>query len=125
MQFYAEQLRKILEKQESDVAVYDADSFTRGHVSPRLALKLVAGGRYVGIGSVNRIRAVRPLRGSFEIRQLHQASRTTERIRNEAGDLCAADWVREHRRCPPPKPEARPDNTTRTDSLSARRGAPR
>ena len=97
MQFYAEQLRKILEQQESAVAVYDADSFTRGRIPPRLALQLVDGGRYVGIGSMNRIRAVRPLRGAFAIADLHRASHTTERIRNDAGELYAAKWVLKHR----------------------------
>ena len=97
IQFYDEQLKKILAQQETAVAVYDSDSFTRGHLAPELALRLVTNGRYIGIGSPNRIRAVRPLRGAFEIRDLHRASHTTRRVRNDAGELCAADWVRKHR----------------------------
>ncbi len=98
MQFVGTQLQTILEQQQHEVAVYDSRSFTRGTVRPSIAMKLVAGGLYVGIGSRKRIRAIRPLNSMMTISQLHQASHMTRRPTNESGELFAPDWVREHRK---------------------------
>ncbi len=98
MQVSGDQLRRILEQQEHEVAVYDSRSFSRGTVRPSVALKLIGAGSYVGIGSGKRIRAIRPLNGNMTIGQLHQASHLTRRPRDERGMLFAPDWVLEHKR---------------------------
>jgi len=98
MQVSGDQLRRILEQQEHEVAVYDSRSFSRGTVRPKVALKLISAASYVGIGNGKRIRAIRPLNGNMTIGQLHQASHRTRRPRNERGVLFAPDWVLEHRK---------------------------
>lgn len=98
MQFIGNQLKNILEQQQREVAVYDSRSYPRGSVKPATALRLLDLGSYVGIGNPKRIRAIRPLNGNMTIGQIHQASHTTVRPRNDRGVLFAPDWVVEHRK---------------------------
>ena len=98
MQFIGNQLKNILEQQQREVAVYDSRSYPRGSVKPATALRILELGTYVGIGNPKGIRAIRPLNGNMTISQLHQASHTTARPRDDRGSLYAPDWVVEHRK---------------------------
>jgi len=58
MQVSGDQLRKILEQQEHEVAVCDSRSFSRGNVLPK-ALKLISPATYVQPGRTVRNHDVR------------------------------------------------------------------
>src|SRR3990170_68722 len=97
MQFAGQQLEAILSVQDRAVAVYDSDGFLRDEVRPKTAVRIAAAGNYVGIGNRRRIRYLRPLNGTFDLRRLHDASRTTRRVTNDEGQLIGGPWFREHK----------------------------
>ena len=97
MQFAGGQLATILNAQNQEVEVYDSEGFLRGEVRPQIAVRIASRGNYVGVGNRRRIRYLRPLDGVFDIRRLHDASRTTRRVKNDRGQLISGPWFREHR----------------------------
>jgi len=97
MQFAGGQLEEILNGQNQEVEVYDSDGFLRGQVRPRIAVRIASAGNYVGVGNRRRIHYLRPLNGAFDIRRLHDASRTTRRVRNDQDQFVGGPWVREHK----------------------------
>lgn len=97
MQFSGQQLEAILSTQDEEVEVYDSEGFLRGQVRPRVAVRITCAGNYVGIGNRRRIRYLRPLNAVFDLRRLHDASRTTRRVRNDLDQLVGGPWVREHK----------------------------
>ena len=61
MEFYANDLQRILNRQEMPVCVFDDLGRSR-EVSPREACRLAVSKEFVGIGHTKRIRYIRPER---------------------------------------------------------------
>lgn len=72
----------------------------RGDVSAAEALALARAGHYVGTGNRNRIKLLEPARLLMGWHGRH----TTQRIRNDAGEIVAPDYHLEHK----PLVKARP-----------------
>lgn len=87
MQFSGNQLLAILSNQVEALAVYDAQSFTRGEVEPANALVLAASGSFFGIGNKKRIKAIRPVTTIFR----SNSSRTTRPVRAGADNFRIGD----------------------------------
>jgi|GEM_PF-4452826 len=85
MQFQNPQLQQIISGQTENVMVYDFDGFLRGTLTPKQALRFVAGDCYFGVGHRKRIRYIRPQRSVISAGQIHAASCTTQRIRLSSG----------------------------------------
>ena len=94
MQFDGPRLIDILGDQSEDVGVKSGSYGIVAVVSPSEALQLAETGLYFGVGNKRRIRFLRRVGASAV---LNAGSRTTQRIRNEAGAVCAAPFHIEHR----------------------------
>jgi hypothetical protein len=97
VQFENKQLVTILERQAGEVDVYDACGNLRGRVAPGIAARISNNGQFVGVGNSRRIRYVRSLGSAISCGALQNASRTTRRIRNDAGIIIAARPLVEHK----------------------------
>jgi hypothetical protein len=97
VQFENNQLVTILKRQFEEVDVYDACGNLRGSVAPGIAARISSNGQFVGVGNSRRIRYVRPLGSAISCAALQNASRTTRRIRNDAGIVIAARPLVEHK----------------------------
>ena len=96
MQFYGDELKKILGGQDKSVEVYDSGGFLRGEFSSSVAARMMLQG-YVGVGNRRRIRYLRPLNTAHELSDLRNGSRTTKRAKGDSGQFLGGHTLREHR----------------------------
>ena len=100
MQFEGHDLCAKLEAQPEPVDVYLPNGAKAAKVPARDTLVLAKSGAYVGVGNVGRVRYLRPLAGLVSASSVHNGSRTTQRIRNDAGVIIAAKPFVEHKPVP-------------------------
>jgi hypothetical protein len=96
VQFEGTKLLDLIATTATPIEILDETGNLRGSLDQKTAAWLARNGRYVGVGNIRRIRHLRPLGSVVDPRRLSAASRMTRRIRNDAGVIISAPWIREH-----------------------------
>jgi hypothetical protein len=95
MQFEGKALLKALRSQlVSRIEIRSYSGRLRGEISITAAIKIAAGGGFVGVGNRRRIRYLRPLTMHYA---RSSGSLFTRRLDDGFGRKIAPPWIREHK----------------------------